>query len=136
LKKQKTAATGKKTDANVNEVNVLYASKLLTDDQQRSSVVQDSIDPFSRIPAATKNDGLSHKGGYLQGLVTGAGGVALVVVHYLTVGTQTVRGVETPEDAVIAALDGRVPGGLDVHALPAQIFATVRPDPCQAGTFP
>jgi hypothetical protein len=51
LKNQKTAANGRRQNANeelrheehVNEVNVLYASKLSTDDKQRSSVVRSSL---------------------------------------------------------------------------------------------
>jgi hypothetical protein len=71
----------------------------------------------------------------LQGLVAGAGGMALVVVGQLAVRAETVTGVLAPEGAIVAVRDGGVPHGFDVQTLPAKVAATLRTDSRQAGAL-
>ena len=64
----------------------------------------------------------------LQLFVTLAGRAALELVDCLAVRTQAIESVLAPEGAIVAVLDGRIPLGFDVHALPAQFFAAATAD--------
>jgi hypothetical protein len=68
------------------------------------------------------------RGSNLQRLIALPGRITLVIVRDPAVWPQTVIRMLTPERAIVPVLDRRIPLGLDEHAFPAQVVATLLPD--------